>query len=66
MKENIKNIDCSDCKNCYPHEICFGEFWCKIKEEEQEDGMVYDIHNLRDRFRKECESFKSKKLKRQF
>ena len=54
-------IDCSKCKNCYPHEFMWGEFWCKEKEKTSDDGFVYDLHNLKGRFKEECLGFKIRK-----
>lgn len=54
-------IDCSNCENCYPSEVMWGEFWCKEKEKNSKDGYVYDLHSLNKRFKKECSNFKIKK-----
>ena len=48
-------IDCSKCKNCYPSEIMWGEYWCKEKEKNSKDGYVYDLHSLNKRFKEKCE-----------
>lgn len=55
-----QQIDCSKCKNCYPSDMMWGEFWCKIKEKESKDGFVYDLHNLKGRLKKECSYFENK------
>ena len=35
-------IDCSKCENCYPHEIMWGEYWCKKKRIQKMDMyMIY-------------------------
>lgn len=56
-------IDCSNCTNCYPHESLWGEFWCTEKEKENSDGFVYDLHDLKARFKKECHKFNDKNTK---
>lgn len=57
----MKNVDCSKCKNCYPHQDMWGEFWCEIKTKKQKDGFVYDLHNLKARFKEECKGFEPRK-----
>lgn len=57
----MKNVDCSKCKNCYPHQDMWGEFWCEIKASKQKDGYVYDLHNLKGRFKEECRDFQPRK-----
>ena len=59
----MDKIDCSKCINCYPHEFIWGEFWCKEKEKTSKDGFVYDLHNLKGRFKEECLTFKNKNMK---
>lgn len=57
----MQQVDCSRCKNCYSNDVMWGEFWCKIKEKKSKDGFVYDLHNLKGRFKEECSDFKIKK-----
>ena len=57
----MQQVDCSRCKNCYPNDVMWGEFWCKMKEKKSKDGFVYDLHNLKGRFKEECSDFKIKK-----
>lgn len=57
----MKKIDCSKCKYCYPDQDMWGEFWCEIKASKQKDGYVYDLHNLKGRFKEECRDFQPRK-----
>lgn len=57
----MTKIDCSKCKNCYPDQVMWGEFWCEIKASKQKDGYVYDLHNLKGRFKEECRDFQPRK-----
>jgi len=53
-------VDCSECKNCYMHPVAWGEYWCRIKEAKTGDGWVYESHNLKKRFKDNCEDFEEK------
>ena len=52
-------IDCSNCKHIYPHNIAWGEYWCK-----KFNKGIYSLHELRRRFRIKCVYYEDKNIKK--
>lgn len=55
LKDVRDIVDCSSCKNCYPHQSLWGEFWCSVK-----NRMVYDIYHIDRSYKEDCDEFKNK------